>query len=197
MSMTYLLIMSNANYSFWGCIVAGLLAATGIGLLIRCLRRKKAKKNPHVEVVPEVADNSISGALKPKVGQFAGNFGALHNISTSGNKDLNYANGVFTNVANVVAMQYGDDVKKWFSAFAGDRKSWDVSLYISKASELLAIFRECGIASVDEAHIEWNTSSLEHYNRLEMIDDGETCVVVVPYWTLDGVLVEKGIVRRA
>ena len=129
--MTNILIMVTNNSSpYWGYVVAGILALTGMGLLLRWYRKnRKEEVSSDINVsnsstsptsVPHV-DNEIVEVLTKKLDSFSGNFGALLNIANDAHVDLDYADVVFTNVTQVVDVQYGAKVKEWFSAFAKDR----------------------------------------------------------------------------
>ena len=138
--------------------------------------------------------NPVVESLRLKVESFSGNFGALRDIASDDNLDTGYADGVFDNVSNVIAMQYGDDVKKWYSSFVEDRKSWDACLYKAKAAQLMNLFMECGITPSDETEVEWNDVASRRYNRVTNVGEGALCQVLAPCWTLAGKLIEKGMV---
>lgn len=203
--MTNILIMVTNNSSpYWGYVVAGILALTGMGLLLRWYRKnRKEEVSSDINVsnsstsptsVPHV-DNEIVEVLTKKLDSFSGNFGALLNIANDAHVDLDYADVVFTNVTQVVDVQYGAKVKEWFSAFAKDRNSWDAKNYMKKAGELVALFIECGVTHATEINVVWGDKAAKRYNRVDMIDKGEPCEVVAPYWMLDGLVVEKGLLK--
>ena len=212
--------INNTASSTWGYIVVSVLAFLGLGFLaVKYVgKRKNAKTEsdepqntvsaqmPGQEQKPEVMDvpenpsptvDPIVEALGKKVEQFSGNFNALQNIATDDDFNMDFADTVFVNVSQVVAVQYGEEVKKWFSAFADDRKSWDKTLYKSKAEALMDLFKACGVTPDTATDYKWTALLVNRYNRMEMISDGEPCEVIAPCWMLDGRVVEAGVVRAA
>lgn len=210
--------INNSVSSTWGYVVVSVLAFLGLGFIaVKYVGKRKNSKMeseepqntvgvqqtgqgvntevPGVTVDPSTAVDPIVEALGEKVEQFSGNFNALQNIATDDDFNMEYADTVFINVSQVVIVKYGDEVKKWFSAFAGDRKSWDEALYKSKAAALMDLFRACGITPDTTTDYKWTAMLINRYNRMEMIADGEPCEVVVPCWMLDGRVVETGMVR--
>lgn len=145
---------------------------------------------------PTEPADPIVELLRPKVESFSGNFSALCDIANDKELDTKYADGVFENVSNVIAVQYGDDVKIWYSSFAKDRKSWSVGLYNAKAAKLMELFIGCGVTPSDETDVVWSDVASRRYNRMMHVDNGVACEVVSPCWMLDGKLIEKGMVRR-
>lgn len=198
-------MVTNNSSSFWGYIIAGVLALTGIGFFLRWYHRRRKHVGDGVvddendigtssEVMP-IIDKVIVDALAQKLQSFSGNFGALQNIANDAQVDLDYADAVFTNVSQVVDIQYGDNVKEWFSEFIKGRESWDYTTYKNKASEIMNIFEKCGIKHAADADVVWGDNAAKRYNRVAMIDEGKHCKVVSPYWMIDGLVVEKGLLK--
>lgn len=216
-----IMALNNNGFPLWECIIAGLLAITGIGLLVRkhMARKtpnKKATCAPHQQATNTNRQEPITvGAnlqqqmpiqglelpegiiepLKMKIDNFAGNFSTLQNIADDNEVDTNFAEMVFQNIANVFDIQYDNIIKTWFSSFANDRKTWDAELYKNKAALLIKLFTNCGITKSDETELEWNNKAGRRYNRMEEIEEGVKCQVIAPYWTLNGIVIEKGMVK--
>lgn len=212
--------INNTASSTWGYIVVSVLAFLGLGFLaVKYVGKRRMTKTksdepqntvsdqmPGQEQKPEVIDvpdepsptvDPIVEALGKKVEQFSGNFNALQNIATDDDFNMDFADTVFINVSQVVAVQYGEEVKKWFSEFAGDRNTWDETLYKSKAAALIDLFKACGVTPDTTTGYKWTALLINRYNRMEIIADGEPCEVVAPCWMLDGRVVEAGMVRVA
>lgn len=216
-----IMALNNNGFPLWECIIAGLLAITGIGFLVRkhiarkalnkkgkCASHQSATNTDRQEQITDetnkLQQKPIQGLELPegfiellelKVDNFAGNFSALQNIANDNEVDTNFAKMVFQNVANVFDIQYDNIIKTWFSSFANDRKTWDAELYKNKAALLIKLFTNCGVIKSDETELEWNNKAGRRYNRIEEIKEGVKCQVIAPYWTLNGIVIEKGMVK--
>lgn len=200
-----------------GYVLMGVSALVGMGFIVRMVAKCKgwSWRNRHMKpqeplgtttstgqikpiepVEPANSVNSIIELLRPKVERFSGNFCALRDIANDKEVDIRYAENVFKNVSNVIEMQYGDDVKKWYSSFAEDRMSWNAALYSAKATKLMELFVGCGVTPSDETELIWCDATSRRYNRMMLIDEGTSCEVLSPCWMLDGILIEKGMVGR-
>lgn len=188
---------TNSTISVWPVIVC-ILVAICIGY---CVYQYLSNKNPNknnksdnkVSEESRVAD-AILLEFKRIIKYFAGNMNALYDISI--NPDLSLARITFENIQQIMAVKGSDMLKKWYSDFAKDRNSWDLGLYKNKASELLNILKKCGICPhEEEKEFVWDDEFLKKYNRLIMIQPGQKCTVVAPYWIYNGEIFEKGLVK--
>lgn len=191
--------LNNNGFALWGGVIVGLLAITGIGLLVckkqkRTLRDKK-KKNQHKS--QSEFPVYVVERLKPDVARFKGNFGALLRISTDNNEDTGYDDMIFQNIADVVSVRCDEHVKTWFSKFTEDRTAWDAALYKDKATILIKLFVSCGVTKCEETMDRWSNKFSMRYNSIVPIGDGTPCKIATPCWMLNGIVIEKGMVMAA
>lgn len=197
-----LLMDVNNNFAshIWEYILMGLLALTGVGLVVyKFIKKRKDKRNLESRMKPhEDSDGSLSIVvehLKDKVDNFSGNFSSLQNLVDDGNFDVEYAGNIFENVINVFKRQCDKEVNEWFSLFVKDRDSWTVNLYRDKAKQLMDVFARCGVVAAGEKELDWSDKAASRYNRLFHVNDGERCEIMAPCWMLGGRVIEKGVVK--
>lgn len=161
-------------------------------IILFCLYFYLYRSNRHKTLLIEhKLENDIKDILVKYLKYFSGSMSGLYNISKS-SSELYFAESLFDNLQQRVECSNDEKLKKWFFSFTKDRKLWDIVLYTSKAKELIAFFKECGLTHSFENEVVWNIEAFKKYNVSKHFKNGEKYKVSIPCWIYNGQVFEKG-----
>lgn len=139
---------------------------------------------------PIVAKNDVN--LLNVVKHFKGSMNSLISVIDDYDKDSAYV--VFENIYQILDGHGDDGIHQWMDTFFANRSSWTEDDYKAKAGIILDLLKKCGITSIQEDTVVWADGLKDKYNKLMAVGDGQSCIVVAPYWVYKGTIYEKGIV---
>lgn len=78
----------------------------------------------------------------------------------------------------------------------GDFEDWKDKKAVRKAGKLVKAFKKAGILRDKKVSVFAEDDFAEKYNVVGgVVEDGEELDVIVPFWTFDGEVIEKGVAR--
>lgn len=173
---------ANSTISAWP-IVIGVLVV--IGVAVYCVYQYMQNNT--------LLQRDISSELIRILKYFSGNMNALRDMSI--NPNLSLAKITFDNIQQIIDVKGTSEIKKWYSVFGKNRDSWGVVSYKHKAKEMMNLLIKCGVHIQEEKDFVWENESSKKYNKLSKIQPGQECKIVAPYWSYNGEIFEKGLVR--
>ena len=175
-------------------VIVGIVAVIAIAGAL--LYKRSSGINRHTsreEESTRPSTEEIKKELSRIIKKFYDNFGALLNIA-SGQTDM--APNVFENLT--LTIKYSDSVliKDWWKNFIANNTEWGNEVYVSKASELLGIFKSIGVDQGGKDDVVIDDSVRDKYAIMDNLVNGEIGKVSTPYWEYNGNIVEKGVLIK-
>ncbi len=174
-------------------IIVGVVAVIAIvgALLYKSSKHSHDTSGEEEHDYPSTED--VKRELNRIVKKFYDSFGALLNVA-SGQTDM--AENVFENLTLTIKHSDSLLIKDWWNNFIANNAEWGADIYVSKASELLEMFKSIGVNQGGIEDVVINDSIRDKYAVMDELADGEIGKVSMPYWEYNGNIVEKGILIK-
>lgn len=175
-------------------LIVGIMAVIAIVGTFLYNRSSKLKHDTsgEEELAPPSTED-IKKELSRIIKKFYDNFGALLNVA-SGQTDM--AENVFENLTLTIKHSDSVLIKDWWKNFIANNAEWEKDIYISKASELLRMFKSIGVHQGGTDDVVIDDSVRDKYAIMDNLVNGDVGKVSTPYWEYNGNIVEKGILIK-
>lgn len=171
------------------CAIAAAIGATGAFFYLR-----KKGVITVAKAAPAAATDPIVIGLRENAALFGQLYEAMYLVSKGRSAKLRTGFAAWNNRIDTL-----DDDSEFVIAFReefGDYEDWKDKKAVRKAGKLVKAFKKAGIVRSKDVSVFAEDDFAEKYNVVGgVVEDGEELDVIAPFWSVDGEVIEKGVVR--